>query len=201
MAYNKFIPGEVRAFAGTVAPSGWFLCDGSSKSSTTYPALFSAIGTTYGGSGGNFNLPDLRGRAIAGKDNMGGSAAGRLTASESGITGTTLGSSGGVETHKLTSAQSGIVAHTHVNTLSDPTHSHTVRGASSSAQFGLDYIGSDGTGGAKAATSRSSSADYLYGVATSTGVTITNASVANQDAASKHQNTQPTIVLNYIIKF
>jgi hypothetical protein len=44
-------------------------------------------------------LPDLRGRVVAGKDDMGGSAAGRITAASSGITGTTLGGTGGAQSH------------------------------------------------------------------------------------------------------
>jgi microcystin-dependent protein len=51
-------------FAGNFAPRGWFFCDGTLLSTTQYEALFSLIGTTYGGNGStNFALPDLRGRA------------------------------------------------------------------------------------------------------------------------------------------
>ncbi len=59
--------GTVSFYAGGTVPSGWLLCDGSSVSQATYPSLYSAIGTTYGGGGGNFNLPDLRGRVAVGK--------------------------------------------------------------------------------------------------------------------------------------
>jgi len=56
--------GEVRPFAGNFAPLGWALCDGSLLSIQDNQALFSLIGTTYGGNGEtNFGLPDLRGRA------------------------------------------------------------------------------------------------------------------------------------------
>lgn len=71
--------GAVISYAGSSAPTGWLLCAGQSLLTASYAALFSAIGYTYGGSGANFNLPDLRGRAVAGKDNMGGTAANRLT--------------------------------------------------------------------------------------------------------------------------
>ena len=57
--------GEIRVFGGTFAPVGWHLCDGSSLDISIYQVLYSLIGTTYGGNGTtNFNVPDLRGRAI-----------------------------------------------------------------------------------------------------------------------------------------
>jgi microcystin-dependent protein len=57
--------GEIRAFAGNFAPEGWALCDGSLLAIASNTALFSLIGTTYGGDGQNtFALPDLRGRAV-----------------------------------------------------------------------------------------------------------------------------------------
>ena len=92
------VPAGVRLdWAGTAAtvPAGWYLCDGSSKSTTTDAALFAAIGYTYGGSGANFNLPDLRGRVSIGKDDMGGTAANRVTSAGSGLDGTVLGAVGG----------------------------------------------------------------------------------------------------------
>jgi microcystin-dependent protein len=89
--------GTVNPFAGSSAPSGWLLCDGRSTgiSRTTYAGLFAVIGTTYGTGDGSttFNLPDLRGRVIAGVDNMGGTDAGRLSTSN------TLGTASGSETN------------------------------------------------------------------------------------------------------
>lgn len=80
-------PGTVTAFAGKTAPNGWLLCDGQSYSISTYRDLYNAIGTTYGGYGQSFQVPDLRGRFPVGKD-----------------TGTfaTLGGKGGEEKHTLT---------------------------------------------------------------------------------------------------
>src|SRR5688572_13958247 len=88
-------------YAGSSAPTDWLLCDGSAVSRTTYANLFAVIGTTYGSGDGSttFNLPDLRGRTVAGKDNMGGAAANRITSGGSGIAGTTLGAVGGTQTH------------------------------------------------------------------------------------------------------
>jgi microcystin-dependent protein len=61
--------GSIAAFAGSTAPNGWLLCDGTAISRTTYADLFTAIGTQYGGGDGSttFNLPDLRGRVPVGK--------------------------------------------------------------------------------------------------------------------------------------
>ncbi len=55
---------EIRLFAGNFAPRGWAFCDGQLLSTATNTALFSLLGTTYGGDGRTtFGLPDLRGRA------------------------------------------------------------------------------------------------------------------------------------------
>lgn len=56
-----FTAGFVSAFAGSSAPSGWLVCDGSAVSRTDYADLFAAIGTTYGTGDGSttFNLPDI----------------------------------------------------------------------------------------------------------------------------------------------
>lgn len=55
-------PGMVVIWAGTTVPEGYLLCDGSAVSRTTYSALFSAIGTTYGqgDSSSTFNLPNIK---------------------------------------------------------------------------------------------------------------------------------------------
>ena len=86
-------------------PANWLICDGSALDTTTYAALFAAIGYTYGGSGANFNLPNLRDRF-----GLGASATNALAAT------------GGEATHLLTAAE--IPAHTHP--ITDHTHTHTV---------------------------------------------------------------------------
>lgn len=66
-------PGTVLSFCGAIAqkPSGYFVCDGSTPSRTTYAALFAAIGTLWGTGDGSstFTLPDLRGQFLRGHDN------------------------------------------------------------------------------------------------------------------------------------
>jgi microcystin-dependent protein len=89
--------GAQLAYGGATAPNGWLLCYGQAISRTTYSLLFAIIGTTYGiGDGSStFNLPDKRGRVSIGTDNMGGSAANRITSAVCGLNGTTQGAAGG----------------------------------------------------------------------------------------------------------
>jgi microcystin-dependent protein len=97
-------------FWGSTAPNSSFVLPyGQAISRTTYSALFALLSTTYGVGDGSttFNVPDLRGRVIAGKDDMGGVAAGVLTASgvgfgQQGQSPTTLGAKGGTESKTLT---------------------------------------------------------------------------------------------------
>lgn len=90
-------PGVGLDFFGSSLPAGWLWADGSAVSRTTYADLFAAIGTTYGAGDGTttFNLPDKRDRVTAGKGDMGGSAASRLTTT---LTGTRASTSSGVIT-------------------------------------------------------------------------------------------------------
>ena len=89
--------GTVVSFGGTTAPAGWLLCYGQAISRTTYAALFAVISTTYGAGDGSttFNLPDCRGRLPLGQDNMGGTAANRVTQAVSGINALNIGAVGG----------------------------------------------------------------------------------------------------------
>ncbi len=66
MGTEGFI-GEIRLFAGNFAPRNWAFCDGSIIPISQNTALFSILGTTYGGNGQTtFALPDLRGRSAVG---------------------------------------------------------------------------------------------------------------------------------------
>lgn len=59
-------PGEITKHAGATTPEGALRCDGTSYATAAHPDLFAAIGYTYGGSGANFNVPDLRRRGPRG---------------------------------------------------------------------------------------------------------------------------------------
>jgi microcystin-dependent protein len=176
--------GEIKPWAGATAPGGYLFAAGQSVSRTTYARLFAVIGTTYGSvDGASFTLPDLRGRTLVGRDDMGGSSAGRITLAGAGFSGTTLGASGGVETVTLTQAQ--IPSHSHTISITDPGHSHTVRLGSSagSNQFALN--------------GQADSADETTSSAT-TGIT---ASASNTGGSTAHNNVPPAMVVNYVIKF
>jgi microcystin-dependent protein len=98
--------GVIFPYAGSAAPTGYLLCYGQAVSRSTYAALFAAIGTSYGVGDGTttFNVPDLRGRVPAGKDDMGGAAASRLTSTTMSPDGATLAAVGGAQTVTLTQA-------------------------------------------------------------------------------------------------
>ena len=116
-AQALFAVGDYKSSASPAAQAGWLLCYGQAVSRTTYSALFAAIGAIYGAGDGSttFNIPDKRGRAGAGADNMGGTAAGRLT-------GFTIGVAGGVQSFVMSVAQ--LASHTHP----DAGHGHTDAG-------------------------------------------------------------------------
>jgi microcystin-dependent protein len=110
LALWRGMTGTVLPFAGAAAPAGWLLCYGQAVSRADYPNLFAAIGTTFGAGDGatTFNVPDLRGRVAAGKDDMGGVAAARLTnagTGNPGIDGSTLGAAGGADRLALSAAE------------------------------------------------------------------------------------------------
>lgn len=94
------LTGVVKEYGGTVAPTGYLLCDGSAVSRSTYAALFAVLGTAYGVGNGTttFNIPDKRGRVGVGYKS--GDA-------DFG----TMGQTGGEKTHALTIPE--MPAHTH----------------------------------------------------------------------------------------
>ncbi len=157
--------GSMLPYAGSVAPVGWLLCYGQAVSRTTYSVLFTAISTTYGSGDGSstFNLPDLRGRVGAGKDDMGGSAASRLT---SPVSGSTLGAAGGAQSHTLTTPEI-------------PSHSHTIPSSAGTPSGGGLFHQAATSGG-----------DPLVGPY----------STSSAGSGGAHNNVQPTIIANYIIK-
>jgi len=91
--------GSITMYGGTVAPSGWLLCDGASYTTAGQADLFAAIGYAFGGAGANFNVPDMRGRSPVG------------TGQGAGLTNRAIAATGGVETHPLVIAE--LAAHTH----------------------------------------------------------------------------------------
>lgn len=175
--------GMVTPFAGASAPTGWLMCYGQAISRTDYADLFTVIGTTYGSGDGSttFNVPDIRGRAIAGQDDMGGSSANRLTTP---IDGDTLGAVGGAE-----------------STLT-PNHSHTLSNAgqakvepTSSGNLVAELV-------ATASWNSNERIDAASNASNPTGRLLGAGLTGSTDSggAGSIETLQPTIILNYMIR-
>lgn len=171
------IMGTITIFAGTFAPRGWALCDGSLQSIAENSALFSIIGTTYGGDGVNtFALPDLRGRAPISAGNG------------PGLSPYSLGQNGGSELVTLTTSQI-------------PTHIHTASGKV--ATGGDDALTDVAAGNLLASESRGGGdALNIYNTGAGTSFMAENSVqvvVGATGSNQAHQNMQPYLSINYII--
>lgn len=186
-------PASIIAYGGNVAPSGWLICDGTAVSRTTYATLFSAIGTTYGvgDNSTTFNLPNLLGRAIVGFD-------GSQTEFN------TVGKTGGAKTHTLTTGE--IPAHNHG--VTDPSHNHGVNDPSHS--HGLSQIKKRAFGSNASGSFNPFFDDLIYPPSgrntdnATTGISLSGAftgiSIQNAGGGGAHNNLQPYMAINYIIK-
>ena len=141
--------GVISAYAGSTAPSGYLLCDGTAVSRTTYSGLFGIISTTYGvgDNSTTFNVPNLKGKVAVGRDSS------QAEFSD-------LAETSGEKTVTLTTAQI-------------PSHNH------SSFIFGSGS-GNSGLG--------------------PTTIANTNTTTGNTGGGEAHNNLQPYLVINYIIK-
>lgn len=151
--------GSVMQYAGSSAPSGWLLADGTAVSRTTYAALYAVIGTTYGvgDNSTTFNLPNLKGKVPVGRDS-------------SDTSFDVLGETGGAKTHTLTTAEM-------------PAHTHELY----------------------ANVGNAASVGNLDDITGSNNINATDQRVGDRPTTSTggggaHNNLQPYIVLNYIIK-
>lgn len=163
--------GEVRMFAGSVAPTGWLLCDGAQVSVPTYSKLFSLIGTTYGGDGeSTFGLPNLCGTVPIG------------TGQRTGAQNYVLGQTGGTEEVTLTSD--------HL-----PSHNHAV--SVTSAQATSLTPDSSLAMGAVDATLHlyTDTSQGVNGVRLFSTAAISTSSGSDQP----HSNMMPTMTMNFII--
>lgn len=186
--YNIPLGGGLPFFGPTAPNSSFAFPFGQAISRTTYSSLFSIFGTIYGSGDGatTFNVPDLRGRVLAGKDDMGGSAASRLTSAYFG-TATNLGAVGGAENTALTPSQIPSITATGTATIS-PTSNYVT-----SNQDTDTY--STGTGG--------STVWRAWPLSTSVSRATPSLSVSTTSSntgGNPHRTVQPTIICNYIVR-
>jgi microcystin-dependent protein len=178
---------EIVIFAGNFAPRGWAYCDGQLLAISQNSALFSLLGTTYGGDGRtSFGLPDLRGRSAVGPRHG------------PGLSSYQLGQRGGVETVVLTQNQM-------------PSHSHNAIAGTSGGYipFSTDPAENEipqtgdvlaaanfpGTLGATNVKAFGPASSLVAGqAATSSAPTI-----LNNGGSQYHTNIQPFLSVNYII--
>ena len=197
------LTGSIVMFAGSVAPQGWLLCDGSAVSRSQYSDLFGVVDTTYGEGDGSstFNVPDLRGRVMIGASNS-----------------HPVASHGGEETHSLIENElpqhsHSVPQHGHANgiTITTPVLSHTITQAaftynspSSPASVGSGTIRNAYSG--KTSTVATFSTEVGIGNHTAADCSVTG-SIDDCDAfdtdtagvGESHDNMQPFITMNYII--
>lgn len=143
----RFIPvGSVLAYTGTVAPSGYLLCDGTAVNRTTYSALFAVIGETHGEGNGSttFNVPDYRGRFLRGVDGGVGRDPDRASRTAMNTGGNAGDQVGSVQTDAL-------AAHTHTIPLYDggARTANLIANANNTSNFPTvaESATSDSTGG------------------------------------------------------
>lgn len=136
------------------------------------------------GAGKTITLPDYRGRVIAGLDDMGTTAAGRLTATYFGTVATVLGAVGGLESHTLTTAQSA----SHSHGVNDIGHIHPLGDAYDAASGDVQA----GAGEGFAAINNTGPGN--------TASAVTGISIQNAGGGGAHNNTQPTMLATIYIK-
>ena len=171
--------GEIRMFAGNFAPRSWALCQGQLLPISQNQALFSILGTTYGGDGRTtFGLPDMRGRAVVSEGNG------------PGLTPRHLGAKTGTETNTLNSTQ--LAQHNHIVVVQNAAASMRVSEATADENSAVGNYLTEinpnpfyaSTGGNEAYGGASGNFDIELG---------------NTGASTPINNMGPYLVLNYII--
>ena len=229
MAFLGIAPtGTVLPFAGSVAPDGWALCDGSAINRNTYGSLFSVISTVYGtGDGVNtFNLPDMRGvfprgSGTNGTSNYGGvtghTPAGGSTGNKGGQKTATNGLSIGAST---AAAQTGTAGGQSLGTSNislaggstdtSGAHQHTITSGNSVGigTFTYERNATGNNAGAKP-TTNAGEGSHSHGVSGSTNiahshsatsVSLSPSSVTLGAVTGDTETVPASLSLNYIIK-
>ena len=166
--------GFTTLFAGNFAPKSWAFCAGQTINIASNTALFSILGTTYGGNGTTtFMLPDMRGRAVVG------------AGTGPGLSTYNLGQKGGVENASMTSSIM-------------PAHMHTVTAQLNISATGSPAASSNPIGNLYAADQNSES---IYGADGNVQMAKINANItmSNTGAGAPFEILRPLLGLNYII--
>ncbi len=190
---DAFTPiGTLLPFAGSTAPSGWLIADGSAVSRTTYAALFAVCGTTYGAGNGTttFNLPSLTNRVPVGsggsysRGNTGGAST--VTLSTSQIPSHDHGGVGD-HSHSISGTANSVGDHSHGYTNASSTRSDILAGGGTTTNNGSFGDSTSGSGG---------HSHSLSGSIGSAGG-HTHSSVGS---GSSHENMPPFVAMPYIIR-
>jgi microcystin-dependent protein len=170
MPYQPVL-GQIMPFAGSIVPRGWAPCSGALLAIQTNQALFSLLGTYYGGNGvTTFALPDLRGRAIIGSSGGGGQYP--------------VGMVSGSMSINLTASQL-------------PGHNHLIQaiatqGSGRGAQVAGNIFGTN--------TLPSDNPKKIFGTAGSADTPLaTGTNLVNEGQGQPHNNMQPYLVISYLI--
>jgi microcystin-dependent protein len=190
--------GTVLPYSGSTAPSSHYVFSyGQAISRSTYAGYFNVVGTTHGVGNGSttFNVPDLRGRAIFGKEDMGGVSAGIIGSGASGygsLNGVTLGSAGGEALHTITAAESAGLTYTTTSTDAGHTHTTTLKtnnlglgGAGTSRLYLFDPANADGS---------------IDSITSDVGHASISSSTTSNAGGGSHNNMPPAIILTYILR-
>ena len=165
--------GIVVPWGSAAIPSGFLLCDGTSYATASYTALFAVIAYTYGGSGANFNVPDLRDRTIVGVSSSNSKA---------------LAQAIGANTVTPTGNISGNTGSTSLNTAQIPGHLHGIPTASGMCGGTVRQPPSSSTVSPDSSTSNTG------------GGQGHDHTLSANFSGSANSVLQPGLVLNYIIK-
>lgn len=185
--------GTIVDYGGTTDPvSGkWVLADGRAISRSTYASLYAALGgasSPYGQGDNNttFNIPDLRGRVTVAPDNMGTTQG----VSDRNHDNDTRGASGGLSRVQLTTAEMPAHNHTGVTGNDSPDHTHSYAQPVFNASVGIDnsspYTGTSSPTGSSGTTG-GASARHTH-------------SISSEGGGGYHENRQPFLVVNKIIR-
>jgi microcystin-dependent protein len=162
--------GEIRMFGGNFAPAGWAFCAGQLMAIAENDALFTLIGTTYGGDGQEtFGIPDLQGRVPLHQGSLGGNTY-------------TIGEKAGVESVTINN-----------NTMT--THNHLVATTGGTANANVP---SSATILADEGPASATVKAYLP-FAASNQVTLRNTAVGGTGGSQPHENMQPFLAISFII--